>query len=159
MKPTFDQINITFATTYNWSVEFLDAFKLWVRDGYTITGVNEEMGNIVEKNWTVGHRIVAIPHQVGMTTLTIDFNDTGDLSFFKFLDERYQHFSSGKGVRPYDQNVLKMRITKYTQKGEVVSKILYEAYPFGTLIYQGSSEAQLLNGKATFRVVSREVEK
>lgn len=158
MKPSFDQLNLTFATTYNWGVEFLDSKFVLVRDGYTITGVTEEMGNIVEKTWTVGHRVITIPHQVGQTTVTIDFNDTGDLTFFKYLDERYSHFSSeDKGVRSYDQNVVKLRITKYTQDGEVVSQTLYHVYPFGTLIYSGSSEAQLLTGKATFRVVKREV--
>lgn len=158
MKPSFDQLNLTFATTYNWGVEFLDSKFVLVRDGYTITGVTEEMGNIVEKTWTVGHRVITIPHQVGQTTVTIDFNDTGDLTFFKYLDERYSHFSGeDKGVRSYDQNVVKLRITKYTQDGEVVSQTLYHVYPFGTLTYSGSSEAQLLTGKATFRVVKREV--
>lgn len=158
MKPSFDQLNLTFATTYNWGVEFLDSKFALVRDGYTITGVTEEMGNIVEKTWTVGHRVITIPHQVGQTTVTIDFNDTGDLTFFKYLDERYRHFYGGdKGVRSYDQNVVKLRITKYTQDGEVVSQTLYHVYPFGTLVYSGSSEAQLLTGKATFRVVKREI--
>lgn len=171
MKPSFDQLNLTFATTYNWGVEFLDSKFALVRDGYTITGVTEEMGNIVEKTWTVGHRVITIPHQVGQTTVTIDFNDTGDLTFFKYLDERYSHFSGEdkdvrgsdqnvvkpKGVRSYDQNVVRLRITKYTQDGEVVSQTLYHVYPFGTLIYSGSSEAQLLTGKATFRVVKREI--
>ena len=159
MKPNFDNLNMTFATTYNWGVEFVDSEVYLIKEGYTITGVTEELGVIQEKTWTVGHKVISIPHQVGQMSLSIDFTDTDRLYLFDYLDEWYNLFydSLKKGSLSYNKVVRCVRVTKYTQTGEIVTSADYWIYPYGTLMYNGTSEAQLLTGKATFRVVKREV--
>lgn len=158
MKPSFDDIKgITFATAYNWSIEITDSSGATIDTMKCLTAISvtEDVGIIEEKSFKIGPVSLNIPESVGQRTINITFLDNEFLKTFDYLNQWYGKFFSYESgeVGLINEVARKIKITQLFTDGTIVGEREYLVYPFGTLQYKGTSEAELFTVTATLRVL------
>lgn len=157
MKPTFDDIKgMTFATTYNWSVDIREINSNKGLTCMTATSVTEDVGLIEEKNFKIGPVTLNIPEGVGPRIIQITFLDKEDSQIFTYLKDWYDKFFSYDSgyVGTLTQVSKRIKIRQYSIDGEVVwNSREYLVYPQGTLQYKGTSDPDLFSVTVNLRIV------